>query len=117
MTHGGKRAGAGRKPGARSLVTRTKAEGILEAVNEERVWQRLLRSPNDRIVLDAMKYLTDRRDGKPVQAIKADVALGSLAERLAAARRRVASTEQEEERPSSLLVTTNPDSLGRPHHP
>jgi hypothetical protein len=52
MNHGGKRAGAGRKPGARALVMRSKAEGILATVNEEKIWQRLLRSRNDRIVLE-----------------------------------------------------------------
>jgi hypothetical protein len=70
MTHGGKRAGAGRKPGARALVMQAKADGILATVNEEKIWQRLLRSRNDRIVLDSLKYLTDRRDGKAVQAME-----------------------------------------------
>src|SRR2546428_4165058 len=70
MTHSGKRTGADRKPGARALVMRPKAEGILATVNEEKIWQRLMRSRNHRIVLDTMKYLTDRRDGKAVQAME-----------------------------------------------
>src|SRR5579872_4280870 len=70
MNHGGKRAGAGRKLGARALVTRSKAEAVLETVNEEKIWQRLLRSRNHRIVLDSLKYLTDRRDGRAVQAME-----------------------------------------------
>lgn len=90
MTHGGKRTGAGRKPGARAFVMRSKAEAILATVNEEVIWQRLLRCRNARIVLDAMKYLTDRRDGKPVQAVGLDVGpCAGLAEALAAARKRV----------------------------
>ena len=92
MTHGGKRARAGRRPGARALVTRSKAEAILATVNEEAIWQRLLRSPNARIVLDAMKYLTDRRDGKAVQAVElgANAQLSGLAQRIAEIRKRVA---------------------------
>ncbi len=96
MTHGGKRTRAGRKPGARALVTRSKAEGVLATVDEEKIWQRLLRSHNSRIVLDAMKYLTDRRDGKAVQAINADISGGvniwdeELLARLEAGRQRVA---------------------------
>jgi len=70
MNRGGKRTGAGRKPGARALVTRCKAEAVLATVNEEKIWQRLMRSRNDRIVLDSLKYLTDRRDGKAVQAME-----------------------------------------------
>jgi hypothetical protein len=70
MNHGGKRSGAGRKPGARAVVTRSKAEAVLATVNEEKIWQRLLRSRNHRIVLDSLKYLTDRRDGKAVQSME-----------------------------------------------
>jgi hypothetical protein len=92
MTHGGKRAGAGRKLGARALITRSRAEAILATVNEEKIWQRLLRNPNARIVLDAMKYLTDRRDGRPVQAVNAEIGghldiAARVAERLSAARK------------------------------
>src|ERR1700682_6255416 len=104
MNHGGARSAAGRKPGARALVTRSKGEAILETVNEERIWQRLLRSRNDRIVLDTLKYLTDRRDGKPVQAVNAKIGGGleNLADVLDAARKRVANCEaQEEEKESS----------------
>ena len=42
----------------------------MATVNEEKIWQRLMRSRNDRIVLDSLKYLTDRRDGKAVQAME-----------------------------------------------
>ena len=101
MNHGGQRIGAGRKPGARAMVTRGKAEGILGTVKEEQIWRRLLRSRNDRIVLDTMKYLTDRRDGKPVQALSAEIGGGldiatRVAERLRAARKRRADYEAQE---------------------
>src|ERR1700681_2845361 len=97
MAHGGARPGAGRKPGARSLVTRSKGEAILETVNEEKIWQRLLRSRNDRIVLDTLKYLTDRRDGKPVQAVAAEVnGLEGLGEVLDRARKRAAEYNMRE---------------------
>lgn len=45
-------------------MMRSKAEAILATVNEEKIWRRLLRCRNDRIVLYAMKYLTDRRDAR-----------------------------------------------------
>ena len=70
MNHGGKRPGAGRKAGARALVTRSRSENVLATVNEEDIWQRLLRNRNARIVLDTLKYLTDRRDGKAVRAFE-----------------------------------------------
>jgi len=57
-------------------MTRSMAEGVLATINEEKIWQRLTRSRNDRIVLDTMKYLTDRRDGKPVQAFNAQLSGG-----------------------------------------
>jgi len=83
------------------MVTRGKAEGILGTVKEEQIWRRLLRSRNDRIVLDTMKYLTDRRDGKPVQALSAEIGGGldiatRVAERLKAARKRRADYEAQE---------------------
>ena|SRR5437879_6545983 len=99
MNHGGQRIGAGREPGARALVTRSKGEAILATVNEEQIWRRLLRSRNARIVLDAMKYLTDRRDGRPVQALSAEIGgrldiATRVADRLRAARKRVSEIEQ-----------------------
>ena len=68
---GGVRPGAGRKPTelSRELVPVRKAtaEGILLAVDETGLWQELLKSPDQRIRLDALKYLTDKRDGKAPQ--------------------------------------------------
>jgi hypothetical protein len=82
MTHGGRRPGAGRKPGARALVTRTKAEGVLATVDEATLWQRLLHSRNERILFEALKYLTDRRDGKPIQSTQVEGHLGLSVEEI-----------------------------------
>src|SRR4051812_35468913 len=100
MGRGGKRPGAGRKRGARALVTRSQAEGVLTTVNEGQIWRKLLHSENERIVFESMKYLTDRRDGKPIQSIAADLSLpDQLIERLKRGRERIATfrAEQEEE--------------------
>jgi hypothetical protein len=53
---------------ARGLKPATAAE-ILERADERRLWYRLLRSDDDRIVLDAMKFLVSMRDGRPAQQI------------------------------------------------
>src|SRR5215471_16268519 len=70
---GGKRAGAGRRPGdrwfkARGLKPATVTE-ILERADERRIWHRLLNSRDEAIVLRAVTYLTDRRDGRAAQQI------------------------------------------------
>lgn len=69
---GGARPGAGRKPrksaAARGITPATAAE-ILERKGERSIWYRLLDSPDDSIVLRAMVYLTDRRDGRPAQQV------------------------------------------------
>ncbi len=63
---GGARPGAGR-PTVRPK--RAEAAAILGSVDEAACWRRLLHSDDDRIALDALKYLTDRRDGKAAQAV------------------------------------------------
>ena len=72
---GGRRPGAGRRPrdldkwiAARGLKPATAAE-ILERGDERAIWYRLLHSPDDGIVLRAVTYLTDRRDGRAAQQI------------------------------------------------
>lgn len=45
------------------------AEEILAQVDETSVWNQLIQSEDERIKLDALKYLTDRRDGKAPQAL------------------------------------------------
>lgn len=95
MAHGGKRPNSGRRatPLARGLtpLRRTQAEEILAEIDEQTFWQDLLTAqtvtsvqvlggedgarenitvPDYRIRLDAGKYLTDRRDGKPAQSLQ-----------------------------------------------
>ena len=72
---GGKRPGAGRRPRdadkwirARGLSPATAAE-ILDRSDERRIWYRLLNSDDEGVVLRAITYLTDRRDGRPAQQI------------------------------------------------
>jgi hypothetical protein len=75
MGWGGKRPGAGRRPrdvdkwiAARGLKPPTAAE-ILDRADERRIWYRLLHSEDEGIVLRAITYLTDRRDGRATQQI------------------------------------------------
>jgi predicted transcriptional regulator len=53
---------------ARGLKPASAAE-ILERADERRIWYRLLHSTDDAIVLRAVAYLTDRRDGRAAQQI------------------------------------------------
>lgn len=90
MARGGARPGAGRKPSPTREIARAskkiKAIGaalILAQINEIEAWKELLTATRTVIVgegepldvpdyktrLEALKYLTDRRDGKPKQAI------------------------------------------------
>lgn len=72
---GGKRLGAGRPKRdlavwmeARGVHPATAAE-ILSNANERALWHRLLTSPDDRVCLESVKFLTVMRDGKPAQRI------------------------------------------------
>ena len=71
MPRGGKREGAGRKPTVKSTTNTLRkktAEEILSKVDEETLWAGLLNSEDQKIRLESLKYLTDRRDGKPAQS-------------------------------------------------
>ena len=72
--HGGARPGAGRKPS----ITKALAETITEAVfqvfgSESKAWEALLsdaRASRDRrLIFEVLRYWTDRKYGKPVQAV------------------------------------------------
>ncbi|MGH9499622.1 MAG: hypothetical protein ACRD3L_10825 [Terriglobales bacterium] len=72
---GGSRRGAGRRPrdvdkwvAARGLKPASAAE-ILDRADERRIWYRLLHSEDEGVVLRAVTYLTDRRDGRAAQQI------------------------------------------------
>ncbi len=80
MAKGGKRPGSGRKKKPPLPIAEKKqAESVLELLGttykgkqiptEHDLWISLMCSPDQRIRLDALKYLTDRREGKPIQRI------------------------------------------------
>ena len=68
---GGKRAGAGRKPNylKRLGVMPVNAPQIMARYDEHEAWGWFLKHPSASIRLQAWQYLTDRRDGKPKQAV------------------------------------------------
>ena len=80
MPRGGKRENAGRKRVRPELPPRAD-KGIASRVlawppdektgwtGEEKAWQSLLCSKDARLQFDVLKYLTDRRDGKPAQGV------------------------------------------------
>src|SRR3974390_929585 len=91
MGYGGTRPGAGRKKGiVAQTVARSTAAAILARINDEEAWLWLVRTARKkgdaRTVLEALKYLTDRRDGRAPQAIKLEpedkvtFSLGSITE-------------------------------------
>ena len=77
MKNGGKRAGAGRKPGmVAQAVARSQAAAILEKIDDGEAWTwaySTARKADDvKSVVEILKYLTDRRDGKAPQAVTLD---------------------------------------------
>jgi hypothetical protein len=74
---GGKRPGAGRKVGAKTLILKDMSAEILAAANPRAIWTRLLESKDERIVLEAAKYLSNRIHGMPTQATTVSNADGS----------------------------------------
>lgn len=78
MQRGGARIGAGRPSILRRVQQRHSSyrEAALYAadvlslvVDESRAWQRVFKSEDDRVVLDALKFLVSMRDGRPAQQI------------------------------------------------
>lgn len=79
MARGGKRAGAGRKPGVKlpPVADRSCAGRLLEALNrpaskddyEVAQWRELTEAKELNIRLRARMYLYDKRDGKAVQPV------------------------------------------------
>lgn len=66
---GGKRPGAGRKSNATRLLEAGFACAYFDALEQEKLWKSMLSSEDEKIRLDAGKYLTDRLYGKPAQAV------------------------------------------------
>jgi hypothetical protein len=60
----------GRPTTAELMAKRASAAEVLGSVNQQRMWRRFLESPDDKIALDAWKYLNDRVYGKPKQAMQ-----------------------------------------------
>lgn len=96
--HGGRREGSGRKArpdpaltdaagqhsGPTSFAERECYARILEALNAEKPekdtpeivrWRKLADHTDPRIVLDTLKYLYDKRDGKAIQPVDVDATL------------------------------------------
>ena len=75
---GGKRRGAGRKPGAVSVAkTRMQqtakdvAAQVLSEVDAVAIWKKLiLQEEKPQVVASVMEYLTDRVHGRPTQTIQ-----------------------------------------------
>jgi len=72
---GGKRPGAGRKPstikGIAKKLPKESAELLLAEINANSKWLSLANSTDERVVLETLKYLSDRAYGKSRQAIEA----------------------------------------------
>jgi hypothetical protein len=106
--HGGRRPGAGRKvKRIKALVKRcdkVTAAMVLAAVDEQSKWLEFIDSDDERVALDAMKFLTMMRDGRPRQTVQVDE------KREAANRAKAMSTEEliarNEEIKKVLLGTT-----------
>jgi hypothetical protein len=72
MPKGGKRLGAGRPKGSLNkvkLVATDIATQALESVDQVKAWRQLMQSKDERIRLEALKYLSDRAYGKASQAV------------------------------------------------
>ena len=77
MAWGGARPGAGRKPRPKLPFAHKDIASIVLATRptkggwpgEEARWMELLNAQDERLRFDVLKYLTDRRDGKPAQGV------------------------------------------------
>lgn len=93
---GGKRPGSGRKPNylKRLGIKAITAAELLAHVNEIELWKGLLNHKSADVRLRTLSYLTDRRDGKPKQAV--DVTGGILHAHTVYRDPRLAALSQEE---------------------
>lgn len=67
---GGKREGAGRKSNKVKLLHAEFAAPFFGPVKQATLWKKYLNSSDERVSLDAAKYLTDRLYGKARQAVE-----------------------------------------------
>jgi hypothetical protein len=90
-TRGGVRPNSGRKSNASKLLAAGFVAPWFTTGFQETKWKSFLESDDEKIVLDAMKYLTDRLFGKPAQSVdlnhSGEINV-SLAERISQARKR-----------------------------
>lgn len=72
---GGSRKGAGRKPCTIKAIvkkmSKDSAHLILAEIKANSKWKTLAESPDERIQLEVLKYLTDRAFGKAKQSVEA----------------------------------------------
>ena len=68
-SRGGVRAGAGRKSNASKLMEAGFVASWFTAEFQEIKWKSFIESEDERIALDATKYLTDRLFGKTPQSV------------------------------------------------
>ena len=88
---GGFRNGAGRKSKASKLLAAGFVADWFTAEFQEIKWKSIVESADERIALDAMKYLTDRLFGRASQSIDMNHSGNiGLAEAIAEARKRAA---------------------------
>jgi hypothetical protein len=72
MPKGGKRPGAGRPKGSLNkvkLVATDIAAQALASIDQAKAWKELIQSKDERIRLEALKYLSDRAYGKASQSV------------------------------------------------
>jgi hypothetical protein len=60
----------GRPTTAEVLARRASAAEVLQEIDQKRMWRRFLDSDDEKVSLDAWKYLNDRVHGKPKQAVE-----------------------------------------------
>lgn len=60
----------GRPAKVETLAARFTAKQVLDNVDQQRMWRRFLDSEDEKVSLDAWKYLNDRVHGKPKQAVE-----------------------------------------------
>ncbi len=68
--NGGVRPGAGRKSNAAKLLAAKWQVKCFDQKRQETLWNQLLNSEDERIVLDTVKELTNRIYGKPKEQVE-----------------------------------------------
>lgn len=79
MPRGGARPNSGPKPKKIKELERSFASDILNADVESAKWKMILDSKDTRVILDAVKFLSDHKYGRAPQELKHD---GEIAHRV-----------------------------------